>query len=271
METAGVSARRAARSEWTERFGRFGFAAKGLLYIIVAVIAIKVAAGQGGTTEDQRGALATLADESFGTVLLVVLALGLSGYALWRLAEVVLGPRDKEGKEAQAERVASLGRAIIYGALASVAWSIVAGRGRSTSSGSEQQQTAAVLDWPGGVAIVTIVGLVVLGIAAYQGYRAATQGFLDDLLLAGTSETERRAATYLGVAGHAARAVVFGLIGVFLVKAALEYDPSEAIGLDGALRKLAGQPYGAFLLGLVAAGLLLYGLYSIIEARYRKL
>jgi Domain of Unknown Function (DUF1206) len=270
METATLSARR-ARSRWTELFGRLGFAAKGALYAIVGVIAIKVAAGQGGNPEDQKGALATLADEPFGMVLLVVLALGLTAYALWGLVEVVIGPRDKDGVEDYAERAASVGRAIIYGALAAFAWAIVVGSGGASSSGSESEQTAMILDWPGGVALVTIAGLIVIGIAAYQGYEAATQGFLDDLELARMSENERRTATLLGTAGHAARAVVFALIGVFLVKAALEYDPREAIGLDGALKELAGQPYGSVLFGVVATGLLLYGLYCLVEARYRKL
>jgi hypothetical protein len=271
METATLSARRAARSRWTELLGRFGFAATGVLYAIVGVLAIKVAAGHGGNPEDQEGALAAVADEPFGMVLLVVLAFGLSAYALWRLVEVVLGPRNKEGVEHYAERAASVGRAGVYGALSAFAWTIVAGSGGASSSGSEKQQTATVLDWPGGVALVTIGGLVMIGVAAYQGYRAATQGFLDDLELARMSENEKRTATTLGTAGHAARSVVFALIGVFLVKAALEYDPSEAIGVDGALKKLVGQPYGAVLLGLVAAGLFLYGFYCVIEARYRKL
>jgi Domain of Unknown Function (DUF1206) len=272
METATLSARRATRSPWAELLGRLGFAAKGVLYAIVAVIAIKVAAGQGGNPEDQKGALATLADEPFGMVLLVALALGLSGYALWRLVEIVVGQRDKDGVEDYAERAASVGRAIVYGALAAFAWAIVAGSGgRASSSGSEKQQTAMVLDWPGGVALVTIVGIIVIAIAVYQGYEAARHGFLDDLELARMSENERRTATFLGTIGHAARGVVFALIGVFLVKAAFEYDPSEAIGLDGALKELAGQPYGSVLLGLVATGLLLYALYCLVEARYRKL
>jgi Domain of Unknown Function (DUF1206) len=271
METATLSPRR-ARSRWTERFGRFGFAAKGALYAIIGVIAIKVAAGQGGNPEDQKGALASLADEPFGMALLVVLALGLGGYALWQLVEVVNGRRDKDGVEGYSERAASAGRALIYGALAAFAWAIVAGSGGgASSSGSEKEQTAMILGWPGGVALVTIGGLIVIGIAAYQGYTAATHGFLDDLELPRMSENERRTATSLGTAGHAARGVVFALIGVFLVKAALEYEPREAIGIDGALKELAGQPYGTVLLGLVAAGLLLYGLYCLVEARYRKL
>ena len=271
MDKAGVSARSVARSSWTKRVGRLGFAAKGVLYLLVAVIAIKVAAGRGGDPEDQKGALATVADEPFGMFLLVLLALGLTGYTLWRLVEVVVGLRDKEGAEAHGERVASLGRALVYGALSAFAWMIVAGSGGGSRGGSEQQQTATVLDWPGGVALVTVVGVAVIGVAAYQGYRGATEGFLDDLMLGEMSKEERKVATYVGVAGHLARGVVFALMGVFLVKAALEYDPQEAIGLDGALKKLAGQPYGLVLLGLVATGLLFYGLYCLVEARYRKL
>ena len=271
MDTAELSARRVARSTWTERVGRLGFAAKGVLYLLVAAIAIKVAAGKGGDPEDQKGALATVADEPFGMFLLVLLALGLTGYTLWRLVEVGVGPRDKSGAEAHGERVASLGRALVYGSLSAFAWMIVAGTGGGSSGGSEKQQTATVLGWPGGVALVTIVGVGVIGVAAYQGYRGATEGFLDDLALGQMSEKDRKVATYLGVAGHLARGVVFALIGVFLVKAALDYDPREAIGLDGALKKVAGQPYGLVLLGLVAAGLLFYGLYSLVEARYRKL
>lgn len=272
MSAGGVSAERAARNPWTKRVGRLGFAGKGVLYAIIGVLAITVAAEKGGNPEDQKGALQAVADEPFGMILLVLLALGLTGYALWQLVEVVVGPRDKEGVEAHAKRAFSLGRTVIYGSLSAFAWAIVAGSGESVSSGgSEQQQTATVLGWPGGVALVTLAGIVVIGIAAYQGYQAATQGFLEDFKLGEMSEQERKAATYLGVGGHIARGVVFALIGVFLVKAALEYDSQEAIGLGGALKEVARQPYGSFLLGLVAAGLLLYGLYCLVESRYRKL
>ena len=224
------------------------------------------------TPRTRKGALQAVADKPFGIILLGLLALGLTGYALWQLVEVVVGPRDKEGVDAHAKRAASLAQTVIYGSLSAFAWAIVAGSGESVSSGgSEQQQTATVLGWLGGVALVTIVGIVLIGIAVYQGYQAATKGFLENLKLGEMSEPERKAATYLGVGGHIACGVVFALIGVFLVKAALEYDSQEAIGLGGALTKLARQPYGSFLLGLVAAGLLLYGLYSFVESRYRKL
>ncbi len=127
-----------------------------------------------------------------------------------------------------------------------------------------------VLGWPGGVALVAGLGIVFLGVALVQAYRAVTQGFLDELDLADAGETGTQVATWVGTAGHAARTVVFGLVGAFLVKAALEYDAGEAVGLDGALREVAGQPYGRYLLAAVAVGLLLYGAYCLVEARYRR-
>lgn len=259
----------ATTRRWSfESAARAGFAAKGVLYAIVAVIAVKVAAGGAGRPEDAQGALSSLADEPLGKFLLVVLALGFAAYALWRLAELVLGPRDKHGAEGYGERVADVGRIVVYGGLSAFTWMIVAGVGRT--SGSEREQTAMVLDWPGGVALVAALGIVILGVALVQAYRAVTQAFLDELDLADAGETGTRFATWVGTAGHAARTVVFGLVGAFLVKAALEYDAGEAVGLDGALREVAGQPYGRYLLAAVSVGLLLYGAYCLVEARYRR-
>jgi hypothetical protein len=270
MKTATLSARRAARNEWTERAARAGFVAKGLLYAIVGVLAIEVAAGGGGKPEDQKGALHVVAGQPFGKALLVVLALGLAGYALFGLVEIVVGPRDKQGSADLVERVAAVVRVLVYGSLSVVAFRIVVGAGGG-QSGSEQEQAATVLDWPGGVALMTAVGIILVGVGMYELYNALGRKFLEDLDLAELGTGAERAATVLGLVGNAARAVIFALIGVFLAKAALEYNPEEAIGLDGALQKLAGQPYGSILLGLVAAGLLLFGLYSLVEARYRKI
>lgn len=260
----------ATTRRWSsESVARAGFAAKGALYAIVAVIAVKVAAGGGGKPEDPQGALATLADEPLGKLLLVVLALGLAAYAVWRVAELILGPRDKDGAEGYGERVADVGRIAVYGGLSAFAGTIAADAG-ARASGSEEEQTAMVLGWPGGVALVTALGIVILGVAVVQAYRAATQAFLEELDLADAGETGTRFATWVGTAGHAARAVVFGVVGAFLVKAALEYDADEAVGLDGALAEVAAQPYGRYLLAAVAAGLLLYGAYCLVEARYRR-
>ncbi|CAN5253314.1 hypothetical protein BH18ACT14_BH18ACT14_13910 [soil metagenome] len=127
-----------------------------------------------------------------------------------------------------------------------------------------------VLDWPGGVALVTAVGLGVLGYGLWNVYKGLSYRFLKDMKTEEMNEAGRRWIRRTGLVGHVARGIVFGLVGVFLVKAALDYDPDEAIGIDGALQKLASHSYGDALLGLVAAGLLAYGVFCLARARYRE-
>jgi hypothetical protein len=261
--------RRAAKGEEVEWLGRFGLAAKGTIYVIVAVIAINVALGGGGTPEDRQGALQSLADEPFGKILLGLLAAGFAAYALWRLAEGLFD-RGNEGDAPKglAKRAGYVGRAVIYGALCVATIAILAGSGGGGKS--EDQTTARVLDWPLGRWIVAAVGAGFLVAGLYNAYRAVTNKFEKDLEKAAMSRAEQRWYRRIGKLGHAARGVVFSLIGIFLVKAAVEYDPKEAIGLDGALQKLASQPAGPYLLGLTAAGLLCYGLFCFVQARYRR-
>lgn len=128
-----------------------------------------------------------------------------------------------------------------------------------------------MLDWTGGTAIVGVAGAILIGVALYQGYEGVSQKFLDSSKTEEMSREVRRVFTAIGVVGHLARMVVFGLVGYGLIKAAIDYDPHEAIGLDGALNKLAHNSYGPFLLGVVAAGLIGFALYSIVDARYRKI
>lgn len=267
--TISPRARQAARGREVEWLGRLGLAAKGVSYVIVAVIALKVALDGGGRPEDREGALRAVADEPFGAVLLVLLAAGFAAYAVWRLAEGLFD-RGGEGDDtkALAKRAGSVARAVVYGALCIGAIGILLGSGGGGQS--EDQTTAWVLDWPLGTWIVGAAGAAFVGAGLFNAYRAFTNKFEKDLEKAEMSRTEERWYRRIGKAGHAARAVVFSLIGAFLVKAAIEYEPREAIGLDGALRKLAGQPAGPYLLGLTAAGLLCYGLFCLVQARYRR-
>jgi hypothetical protein len=257
-------------AEWHERLGRVGFVAKGVLYGIVAVIAIAVALGGEQSAADQTGALASLADSAAGTALLVAVAIGLGAMALFRLVEVLTGPTVPVGdeKEETLERVASAVRAVVYGVLCFSAVKVLAESG--TSGGSESSATSTVFDLPAGVALVLIAGVVIVGVGIYQGYRALTTSFEDELEIHRMRQRLIDIARVLGIAGHAARAVVFVLIGAFLVKAAVEHDANEAIGIDGALQEIAQQDYGSALLLLTAVGLLVYGLYCMIEARYRR-
>lgn len=257
-------------SDWRERLGRAGFAARGIVYGLVGIIAFAVAVGEEKGTSGQTGALRSLADSTGGKLLLVATAIGLAAYALYRLSEVIWGSATENDEKKEAlERIASVARVAIYGGLAVSALRLLSGSGGS--SGSPKQGTSTVFDLPAGQVLVFIAGAVMLGVAAYQAYTGLSRSFEDDLKTGEMDEGARKTARVTGVAGHLARSVVYALIGVFLLKAAIEHQAKEATGLDGALQEIAQQDYGSLLLGLVAAGLLVMGVYSLIEARYRRL
>jgi hypothetical protein len=258
-----------ATSPWVERLGRVGLVAKGAIYGIVGLLALALPLGLGGQTTDKQGALRTVAEQPLGEALLVALAAGFAGYAVWRFVQGFLD-RDHEGTSLKglAKRVSYLARGLIYAGLALLAFALVVGIG--SRSGTEQEETARVLDLPFGTWIVGAVGAGFLVAGAYNLYRSLTRKFREHLREHEMASAERSWAIVFGVVGHAARAVVFGLIGTFLVKAALEYDPAEAVGIDGALRKLVQQRYGEALLAATAAGLLAYGFYCFVQARYRE-
>ena len=260
---------RAGRGRWVEGAGRAGFVAKGAVYAIVGLLAIQIPLGLGGETTDRQGALRTVAQQPFGEVLLLLLAVGMAGYALWRLAQALLDrDGDGSGAKALAKRAGHLGKAILYGAGAFAAFALVAGWGSSGGS-NEQQETAQVLSWPGGPWLVGAIGLGFLAAGLFNAYRSATGKFRKDLKEREMANAARPWMIAVGVVGHAARGVVFALIGLFLVRAAIQFDPKEAVGIDGALRRIAEQPYGNALLGLVAAGLIAYALFCFVAARYR--
>jgi hypothetical protein len=259
-------------STWVERGARFGLAAKGFSYILVAVIALRVAVEGGGQTESREGALKTLADEPFGWMLIALVALGFASYAMWQLARAIFDRDDEgDGPKGIGKRLGQAGKAVLYGALAVITASFLFDSGGGSGGGgqSENKATAVALEWPGGRWIVGGVGLAIICAGAFNAYRAVSGSFRDDLREEQMSGAEQPWYTAFGVIGHLARAVVFVMIGVFVLRAAYEYDPDEAIGLDGALQKLAGEAYGAWLLGAVALGLGMYGLFCLVEAKYR--
>ena len=256
-------------SRWVERSGRFGLAMKGISYLLVAVLALKVAVGGGGQTEDRQGALQTVADEPFGWALILLVGLGFGCYALWRFVQAVFD-RDDEGDDAEgiAKRTSDLAKGALYAVLAVATFGILAGSGGGGSQ-EEDKATAVVLDLPLGRWLVGLGGLAIVGAGAFNAYRAVSGSFRKELREEAMHAAARPWYIAFGVVGHLARAVVFALIGFFLLRAAWQYDPDEAIGLDEALQKLAGESYGAFLLGSVALGLAAYGLFCLVQARYR--
>jgi hypothetical protein len=230
---------------------------------------LKLALGHGGKLTNQQGALRTVAQQPFGKILLTLVAIGLGGYSLWRLVRAAIG-RGPEASDSGLDRVSAAASGIVYGGMCVLAIEILSGSGASKST-SPKHATAGVLGWPAGTWLVGIAGLVLIGVALYQAYRGLSHEFLDDSKTAEMTPTVRRWITWLGTVGHLARATVFTLVGIFLIKAAVDYNAHAAVGLDGALAKIVHRSYGPVALGVVAAGLVAFALYSLSDARYRKI
>ncbi|MDQ3672477.1 MAG: DUF1206 domain-containing protein [Actinomycetota bacterium] len=271
-KTAHAASQQAADSTWVEGLARFGLVAKGFSYGLVGVLAGTLAVVGVGKATDREGALEVFADESYGKFILVALGLGFAAYALWRLVQAIFD-RDDEGTgiKGVAKRIGFLGRAVLYGVLTFATFALLDGTGdKGTETGQAREETARVFEWPAGRWLVGILGLTLVGVGVFNGYRAFTQKFEDNWSSGEMSAVERKWGARLSSIGLLARFVVFSLIGGFLVKAAYEYDAQEAIGLDGALRKVAQASYGPVLLGIVAVGLVCYALFCFVEARYRR-
>jgi Domain of Unknown Function (DUF1206) len=261
-------------SGWYAWLARGGLVAKGISFGIVGVLAIKLASGHGGKATSRQGALQTLAQHSFGKALLVLLVIGFAAYALWRFVQAV-AEKDEQGDEKGeakkwGKRAGYVGRGVIYAGLTASTIKILAGSGQQQSQNEKAHSTTAtVLGWPGGRWLIGLIGIAIIGAGLWNLYRGLTRKFEKKWRTGEMSKTERTWGGRAGAAGHVARFVVFGLIGVFVTKAAIEYDPKDAIGLDGALQKLVQATYGPYLLGLTAFGLVCYGVYCLIDARYR--
>ncbi len=269
LGSPGVARESFVQSHAFEWLSRAGFVARALVYGIIGILALKLALGHGGKLADQEGALQTVARQPFGEVLLTLVAIGLGGYSLWRLVRAAIG-HGPEGSDSGFDRISALASGIAYGAICALAVEILIGAGGG-SAGSPKKATAGVLGWPAGAWIVGLAGVVMIGVALYQGYRGITKTFLEESKVEEMPPPVKEWISRLGTIGHLARMVVFGLVGVFLVKAAVDYNPDKAVGLDGALAKIVDRSYGPFLLGVVAAGLIAFALYSLSDARYRRI
>ncbi|MFI1167437.1 DUF1206 domain-containing protein [Streptomyces sp. NPDC020801] len=265
-----IRARRAAQGSVTEGAARAGLAARGVIYLLVGVLALRVAFGDGKHQADRNGALAALADEPFGAVLLWALGIGLAGMAVWRLSEAVFGSMGPEGRKA-GKRLLAVVRCVFY---VFVAWSVLsfaAGSG-GRGSGDEQSRdlTARALRVPAGQWLVGAAGAGIVVAGLWIGVQALRRDYHDKLKLGALSRRTRRLVDITGVGGGTARGLVFATAGTFLVRAAVDYRPEKAKGLDDTLRSFADTPFGPWLLALVAAGLVLFGLFSFALARWRR-
>ncbi len=257
---------------WVERLARLGYLAKGIVYAIVGVLAVQAAFGAGGQTTDTKGALGAIAAQPFGKFLLALLTVGLIGYVVWRFVQAVQDPEHK-GDDAKgwATRLGYAVSGLIYASLAFTAIGLIRGSGGGGGGNSEQDWTARLLAQPFGQWLVGLVGAFVIGLGFYQLYQAYKAKFRKQMKLQEMSPTEETWATRIGRFGLGARGVVFCIIGFFLLQAARQSDASQVRGLDGALQSLAQQPYGPWLLGIVALGLIAYGIHMAVQARYIRI
>lgn len=261
----------ALNSPWLERLARFGYASKGLVYLIVGGIAVQAAFGASGDTVDMRGALHAMLQGPFGAVLVGVVAVGLAGYVLWRFAQALVDPEHKgTGVKGIILRSGYIVSGAIFAKLVFEAVEDIVEWSNSPHL-TPEDWTAFVLAQPLGRWLVGIVGALVIGFGLFEFYAAYTARFLQKFDLNTMNERGKRWMKWFGQFGLAARGVVFTIIGVFLIQAALQANAEQAAGLRETLHQLAGQPFGPWVLGAVALGLIAYGVYQLAEARYRRI
>lgn len=261
--------RRAGTGTVMTWLAKAGLAARGVMYVLVGIIAIQIAVEGSQQQADRVGAVRLVAKTPLGSLLLWLLVIGFAGMTLWRLSEAIWGSNEAGGRKS-GRRLASLARAVFYAAVTYGILKYALGIGQPASTDQQSQDlTATALKHPGGQLIVAIVGIAVAGAGLYVMYRAYKRKFLKHLRMGSASAATRRTVTRLGQIGGIARGIVFGTVGVFLVVAALDANPGQAKGIDSALRALAGTPLGPWLLVVVALGLMTFGLYSWCEARWR--
>lgn len=259
---------------WIVPLARFGYAAKGVVYIIVGLLAALTAfTGKGGRTTDSRGALEEIIEQPYGQILLGAVAVGLVGYAVWRFVQAIEDTEDK-GTDAKgvAARVGYAFVGLIYASLAYSAVMLIIGAERVRSGEqSSKARTAWLFTQPFGRWLAGAVGLGIVIFAVYQFYKAYMAKFREKFKRNEMSVRAEKLAVRAGQVGLAARGVVFGIIGYFLTQAAYHSKAGEARGLSGALRALEQQPSGQWILGVVAIGLMAYGLFMLMLGRYRRI
>lgn len=259
--------RHAREREWPALVARIGIVARGAIHLLVGWLAIRLAMGDLGEQADHRGALDALARQPLGTWLLAAMGVGFLAYAGWRALEAVIDTEDK----GVLQRIGQALRALLYVGLAATAFRMAFGStgGEEAGSGS-QEVTAGVLGMTGGRWIVAAGGVAVVATGLWNGWRAVSQSFTKRIKEAEMSATGRTWTIRAGVAGHAARMVAYLIVGWFLLRAAWRFDAQEPIGLDASLHAVAQRSYGTVLLLLVGAGVILFGLYQLMLARYRE-
>jgi hypothetical protein len=259
-------ARRASNSPAAHFLARAGLTARGVIYILIGWVAVLVALGHSSREADQQGALHLLAGKSYGLVSLWLLGIGFAAYALWRLSEAAFGVAGEPGA---GPRLKSLARAVIYAGLSYLTLTVISGKDRSQSA-RQQDITATAMQHAGGRVLVGVIGLAIVFCGIILIAEGARRKFMRFLRTGQMSVRTRRVVKLLGVTGTIARGLVFALVGVGVLEAAVTHKASESRGIDKALLTLRDQPFGEYLMLLVAVGLVIFGVYGLCEARWRR-
>lgn len=250
---------------------RVGLIAYGVVHLLIGWLALQIAWGApAGKSADISGALRTLADQPFGRILLWLVAVGMVALALWQASEAIWGYRNRVGAKRVRNQVTSGAKAVIYAALGVSAASVVLGWG-SWDAQSQQQTTSGVLAWPAGRVIVVVTGLIIIGVGVAGVVKGVKKSFNEEIDTSSMSPVARKGVARLGQVGYIAKGVALGVVGGLLSYAALTFHRQKAPGLDGALHAILAQPLGRFLLTAVALGFVAFGLFAMLESRYRRM
>ena len=272
-QTGGEGLHMEETKPWIRRFSRVGYMTKGIVFSIIGILALLAAFGTGGETTGTTGAVESVATMPFGRLLLWIIGIGLFGYIAWNLIKAIKDPQG-EGKDAKGivKRIGYFVSAIIYGNLA-IGAILLAMRQKSSSGGgeSEQEISARLMEQPFGVWLVGLVGVIIMVYGLYELQSGARLKFMEQLKTHEMNAKEKSAAEKAGRVGLIARGLVLAMIGFFFLRTAWTHNPDESKGVGGAFDELASQPYGMFLLAIVAAGFILYGIYQFICGRYERM
>lgn len=257
---------------WIRGFARVGYIARGSVYLMIGALALMAAFGAGGSMSDSSGAFSAVAQAPFGEVLLWIVGFGIIGIVMWSFIEAVKDPGHSDGlMKSSFRRLTHVISGIIYSALSYNAFMIAMHAKSGSGSGSKQSISAKLLSQPFGQWIVGIVGAIIIGFALHEMYIAVTGKFTKHFKRHEMSDKEWKLGRNAGRMGLFSRGFVFLFVGYFFIKTAITADPDKTKGLDGALSKIAQQPYGQWILAVVAAGLFLYGVYQILKGKNRHL
>ncbi|ATO13857.1 hypothetical protein CO540_08465 [Micromonospora sp. WMMA2032] len=265
----GATAAQAKNSRWLELLTRVGFIGYGIVHLLFAWLALQIAFGSSGEEGNQNGALRTLGEQPLGKFVLIAIAVGLFAMALWQAFQAVIGHQSKTGKEKVFERIASVVRVVVFVWLGYTAIKVVQDASANASN-RQQQLTEKLMASDGGRWLVGLAGLVLAAVGIGMVVYGLKKKFERNLKTGEMSPKTHRLTRRLGMAGYAARGSVFAITGLLIVVAAVKYDPEKARGLDAALRTLRDQPYGPWLLALMALGIAAFGVYCFFQSRYRK-